>query len=79
MERTGPRNIGRTVSRVARVARRLQAGWLLLAGTLALGGCVVVPAHPVYVAPAYVAPAPVYVVPAPTYGYRGYGWHRGHW
>jgi hypothetical protein len=63
------------------MARRLRAGWLFLAGALALGGCVVVPARPAYVAPApvYVTPAPVYVVPAPAYvygGYGGYGWHR---
>src|SRR5262249_31090201 len=60
-------------------ARRLQAGLLLLAGVLALGGCVVVPAQPAYVAPApvYVAPAPVYVAPGPVYYGRGYyGWHR---
>ena len=64
-----------------RKARRLQAGWLLLAGALALSGCVVAPAHPVYVAPApvYVRPAPVYVVPAPVYYGGGYyGGHR-HW
>ena len=83
MERTDQRNIDGSVSLFARMARRLQAGWLLLAGVLALGGCVIVPAHPAYVAPApvYVAPAPVYVAPAPAYVYRGYGWRRGygHW
>ena len=33
-------------------------------------------APPVVVAP---APAPVVVVPRPYYGYRVYGWPRGHW
>jgi hypothetical protein len=62
----------------SRMARRLQVGWLLLVGVLTLSGCVVVPAHPAYVAPApvYVAPAPVYV--APAYVYHGYGWRRGY-
>ena len=81
MERTGKPN---SLIQAPRKARRLQAGWLLLAGVLALGGCVVVPARPAYVAPApvYVTPAPVYVAPAPVYYYgRGYyGWHRhGGW
>lgn len=51
--------------------------WLaaLLAGAgLLLGGCVVVPARPAYVA---VAPAPVRVW-VPGYGYGGV-WLRGHW
>ena len=81
MERTGQQIADRPI-RVAHKARRLQAGWLFLAGALALGGCVVVPARPVYVAPApvYVRPAPVYVVPAPVYYGSGYGHRgRGHW
>jgi len=82
MERTGKQRTDSLVH-APRKARRLQAGWLFLAGALALGGCVVVPAHPAYVAPApvYVTPAPVYVAPAPVYYggyyYGGYG-HR-HW
>jgi PXPV repeat (3 copies) len=73
MERTGQQIADRPI-RAAHKARRLQAGWLFLAGALALGGCVVVPARPAYVAPApvYVAPAPVYVTPAPAYYYGGY-------
>ena len=82
MERTGKRIAVRPVH-ATRMARRLQVGGLLLAGALTLGGCIVVPAHPAYVAPApvYVAPAPVYVAPAPAYVYGGYGWRRGygHW
>jgi hypothetical protein len=60
------------------MARHLQVGWLLLAGALTLGGCIVVPAHPAYVAPAPVYVAPVYVAPAPAYLYHGYGWRRGY-
>jgi hypothetical protein len=85
MERTG-RRIAEGSIRAARTARRLHAGWLLLGGALALGGCYVVPAQSAYIAPGpvYVAPAPVYVAPAPVYvwgGYRyRYGWRRhGHW
>jgi hypothetical protein len=75
MERTGKRTT-ESLIQTPRKARRLQAGWLFLAGALALGGCVVVPARPAYVrpAPVYVAPAPVYVVPAPAY----YGWGGPH-
>jgi hypothetical protein len=73
MERTSQQIADRPI-RAAHRARRLRAGWLFLAGALALGGCVVVPARPAYVAPApvYVAPAPVYVTPAPVYYYGGY-------
>ena len=81
MERTGQQIADRPI-RAAHTARRLRAGWLFLAGALALSGCVVVPARPVYVAPApvYVRPAPVYVVPAPVYHGNGYGNRgRGHW
>ncbi len=80
MERTGS-SIPKTSVRPPRRALGLGlgAGLLALAGTLALGGCYVVPAHTAYVAPApvYVTPAPVYVVPAPRYYYGGYGW-RGY-
>ena len=82
MERTGERNIDRSVPRVARLARRLQAGCLLLGGVLALGGCVIVPAHHAYVAPArvYLAPAPVIVAPAPVYyGWGGPYYRHGRW
>jgi PXPV repeat (3 copies) len=85
MERTGQRTTDSLIH-APRKARRLQAGWLLLAGALALDGCYyAVPAQPAYVAPApvYVTPAPVYVAPAPVYVYGGYGygWHRrgGRW
>ena len=81
MERTGQQIADRPI-RAVHKARRLQAGWLFLAGALALDGCVVVPARPAYVAPAavYVRPAPVYVVPAPVYYGNGYGHRgRGHW
>jgi hypothetical protein len=66
--------------------RHLHAALFLLAGSLALGGCYVVPAQTAYVAPApvVVAPAPVVVAPVPVYrwgyGYGyGYGWRRGRW
>jgi hypothetical protein len=82
MERTGQQIADRPI-RAMHKTRRLRAGWLFLAGALALGGCVVVPARPAYVAPApvYVAPAPVYVTPAPVYyyggGYYGGGYYGG--
>ena len=82
MERTGQRIIDRPVYRASRKARGRQAGWLLLVGALALGGCYVVPVRPAYVAPGpvYVTPAPVYVAPAPVYAWGGYGWRRyGRW
>lgn len=77
MERTGP-SIPKTSVRPPRSALGRAAGLLALAGTLALGGCYIVPAHTAYVAPApvYVAPGPVYVVPVPGY-YGGYG-RRGY-
>jgi PXPV repeat (3 copies) len=82
MERTGQRTTD-SLFHAPRKARRLQAGWLLLAGALALGGCYyAVPAQPAYVAPApvYVTPAPVYLAPAPVYVWGGYGWRgRGRW
>jgi hypothetical protein len=81
MERTGKR-IAWTSIHALRRARRLRAGWLLLSGAFALGGCYVVPAQPAYVAPGpvVVAPAPVYVAPAPVYMWGGYGWRRhGRW
>ena len=81
MERRSQQIADRPI-RAAHRARRIQAGRLFLVGALALGGCVVVPAQPVYVAPApvYVRPAPVYVVPAPVYHGNGYGHRgRGHW
>jgi hypothetical protein len=71
MERTGQRIVDRSIPHASRTARRLQAGWLLLAGALALGGCYVVPARR-----AYLAPGPVYLAPAPVYVYGGYGWRR---
>jgi PXPV repeat-containing protein len=73
MERTGQQIADRPILAPPK-ARRLRAGWLFLAGALALGGCYVVPVRPAYVAPApvYVAPAPVYVAPAPVYYYGGY-------
>ena len=80
MERRSQQIADRPI-RAAHRARRIQAGRLFLAGALALGGCVVVPAHPVYVAPApvyYVRPAPVYVVPGPVYYGNGYGHRHGH-
>jgi hypothetical protein len=77
MKRTGKRIADRPVHE-SRMARRLQVGGLLLAGALTLGGCIVVPAHPAYVAPARVYVAPVYVAPAPAYVYHGYGWRRGY-
>jgi hypothetical protein len=80
MERRG-RSISETSVHPRRMAPRVGAAFLGLAGALALGGCIVVPAHTAYVPPprpVYVSPAPVYVVPAPAYGY--YGWRRhGHW
>ena len=83
MERTGKRTAETSIHALRR-ARGLGAGLLLLGGTLALGGCYVVPAYPAYVAPGpvVVAPAPVYVAPAPVYvwGGYGYGWRRhGRW
>ncbi|WIG55665.1 MAG: hypothetical protein OJF61_001452 [Rhodanobacteraceae bacterium] len=50
----------------------LCAAALAVAGCLSLGGCVVAPARPAYVA---VAPAPVWVS---GYWYGGV-WIRGHW
>jgi hypothetical protein len=83
MERTGERTQGTSVD-MPRKGWRTRVGLLLLGGTLALGGCIVVPARHAYApAPAYLAPAPVYVAPAPVYvvpGPRYYGgWHRGRW
>lgn len=50
----------------------LCAAALVAAGCLSLGGCVVAPARPAYVA---VAPVHVWV---PGYWYGGV-WVRGHW
>lgn len=81
MERTGKRTT-ESLIQASRKARRLQAGSLFLAGALALGGCVVVPARPAYVrpAPVYVTPAPVYVAPPPVYwGGFHYRHEHGRW
>ena len=68
--------------------KRMSIAVALVAGTAALGGCVVQPVGPAYVEPAY-APAgvayvaPTYVMPGPGYAWayhRHYGWgwhHRG--
>lgn len=47
-----------------------------MVAAIALSGCVVVPAHPVYYGPAYYRPAPVVVVPQPYY--YGHYYYYGH-
>jgi hypothetical protein len=55
---------------------------LVVASTLGLSACAVVPAGPGYYQPyagVWVPPARVYVGPGPYY-YRGYGYgYRGYW
>jgi hypothetical protein len=59
--------------------KKLLIGCALFA-TAGLSGCVVVPRHGVFFAPAIVAPVPAVVVAPAYYGYGyGYGWHGRHW
>jgi hypothetical protein len=73
MDRTGDRIAGHEPP-ASRAARSLRAALLLLIGALALAGCYVVPAQPVY-----VAPGPVIVAPAPVYRWHRHGWYGHRW